>query len=349
MKETRKSRNRARIADVAEAAGVSLATVDRVINGRAPVRRPTAERVLQAAQFLDFRASPALARRLLPERPARRFGFLLLQRHRGFYRDLAEGFNAAADACATCRVTPRLMHLDDLAPTAIAGQIRALGREVDALAVVAANHPLIAEALDHVAAAGTPVFAAISEITAKQPIGYVGLDNHAVGRTAAWFVAQMAREPGRVAILVGTHRFRCQDLNETGFRSYFRECAPAFEVIEPGATLEDAAIAAELTRHLLTREPLLRGLYVAGGGLGGVLQALREQDNSRAIAVIGHDRTAQAQAGLRDGHIRALLCHPMRELCETLVTRMAEATAGRVEALSARFLDMVIETPESLR
>lgn len=350
MTETGKSRRRARIADVAEAAGVSVATVDRVINGRAAVRRPTAEKVMQAAQSLGFRGSPALAARLSLPRPAWRLGVLLLQKHRSFYRSLAQNLTQAAEDYAPARVTLRILHLDNLAPTAVAGQIRALGQEVDGLAVVAANHPLIAEAVeDLAAAAGVPVFAAISEITAKVPVGYVGLDNHAVGRTAGWFIAQMTHGPGSVGVLVGTHRFRCQDLNESGFRSYFWEHAPGFEVIEPGATLENSAMAAELTRHLLERQKDLRGLYVAGGGISGVLSALREHGDTRPLVVIGNDRTPEALQGLREGHLRLLLSHPLRPLCTTLIDRMAQALGGHAEALGAHLLELRIETPENLR
>jgi len=349
MKESRKSGGRARIADVAEAAGVSVATVDRVINGRAAVRRPTAEKVMQAAQKLGFRAGPDLARRLAPPRPAWRFGFLLLQKHRSFYKTLARHLAEAAEEYTSARITSRILHLDNLAPTAVAAQIRALGLEVDALAVVAANHPLIAEAVEHLAAKGVPVFAAISEITAKVPVGYVGLDNHAVGRTAAWFIAQMAVAPGKVAVLVGTHRFRCQDLNESGFRSYFREHAPGFEVIEPGATLEDSAVAAELTRHLLDRERDLRGLYIAGGGISGVISALREHGQTGNIVVIGNDRTSEALQGLLDGQIRLLLSHPLRLLCTTLIGQMAQSVSGHADAVTSHLLELRIDTPESVR
>ena len=44
----------ARVADIARAAGVSTATVDRVLNGRAGVRAATAQRVLKAAAALDY-------------------------------------------------------------------------------------------------------------------------------------------------------------------------------------------------------------------------------------------------------------------------------------------------------
>lgn len=349
MKDSRKTPRQARISDVAEAAGVSVSTVDRVINSRDPVRRPTAEKVLQAAQSLGFRGAPSMTRRWSAERPTLRFGFLLLQKHRSFYQALARELTTAAEAASGARITLRVLHAENLAPTAIAAQIRALGAEVDAIAIVAANHPLIADALEALAARGVAVFALISEISAAIRVGYVGLDNHAVGRTAAWFVAQMAKQPGKVAVLVGTHRFRCQDLNESGFRSYFREHAPEFEVIEPGATLEDANVASELVRHVLQREPELRGLYIAGGGIGGAVTALRENARAKSIIVIGNDRTAAAYQGLRDGHIRLLLSHPLPALCTELIARMTAATRGNTDALAPRFLDLHIETAESSR
>lgn len=349
MKESRKLDGRPLITDVARAAGVSVSTVDRVINGRNPVRRMTAEKVMQAAESLGFRGAAVIGRRWSAELPMLRFGFLLLQKHRPFYQALARGIAQAAETSTRARISVRILHAENLAPTAVAGQIKALGAEVDVLAVVAANHPLIATAIAGVVAQGVSVFALISEISAGVRVGYVGLDNHAVGRTAGWSVAQMAKAPGKVAVLVGTHRFRCQDLNESGFHSYFREHAPDYEVIEPGATLEDGAIAAELVRHVLQREPDLRGLYIAGGGMDGALTALRESPQAKSVVVIGNDRTPAAHQGLLDGHIRLLLSHPLPILCSTLLDRMTDAARGHADALAPHLLTLQIETPENLR
>jgi LacI family transcriptional regulator len=348
MKESLKSGRRARIADVAAAAGVSVSTVDRVINGRDPVRTPTARRVMEAAERLGLRSAAGVGFHSTTTRPNYRFGFLLLQKRQGFYQYLAKELQLAATVCPGARIAPRILHAENLAPTAVAAQIRALGRESDAIAIVSGNHPLISEALEEVAARRTPIFGLISEITTSAKVGFVGLDNYAVGRTAAWFVAQMARRAGKAAILIGTHRFRCQDLNESGFRSYFREHAPDFSVIEPGATLEDTSAAGELVRHLLQREPDLRALYMAGGGIAGALTALREFPRGKEVVVIGHDRNDEAYRGLIDGHIRALISHPHPELCNTLVDRMAAAVRGDANAFAPCVLKMHIETPESL-
>ncbi|WP_284257856.1 LacI family DNA-binding transcriptional regulator [Acidocella aquatica] len=334
---------------MAKAAGVSVSTVDRVINGRDPVRGPTAKKVMKAAESLGFRMAPLIGQSLSKERPMMRFGFLLLQKNRSFYEMLAEELLRAAGKSSGVRISVRILHTEELAPTAVAAQIKALGGECDAVAVVAANHPLVSTALEGLASRGIPVFALISEINTRVPVGYVGLDNYQLGRTAAWFIAQMAQAPGKVGVLVGTHRFRCQDLNESGLRSYFREHAPRFEVVEPGATLENAGVAAELVRHLLQREPELRGLYIAGGGISGVLTALRECAHAKSIVVIGNDRTRSAHQGLLDGHIRLLLSHPLASLCATLIERMILAVRGNSDALAPCFLGINILTPENIR
>ena len=64
-------------------------------------------------------------------------------------------------------------------------------------------------------------------------------------------------------------------MNESGFRSYFREYAPEFTLLEPLSTFESSAVAQEMTEKLLRDHPDLAGLYVAGGGITGALAALR--------------------------------------------------------------------------
>ena len=52
------------IDDLARVAGVSVATVDRVMNERHPVREETAHRVLAAAEKLGYHATGLLKQRL---------------------------------------------------------------------------------------------------------------------------------------------------------------------------------------------------------------------------------------------------------------------------------------------
>ncbi|TGR91078.1 LacI family transcriptional regulator, partial [Mesorhizobium sp. M2E.F.Ca.ET.209.01.1.1] len=87
-------------------------------------------------------------------------------------------------------------------------------------------------------ARGQPVFWLLSDFAAGIREGNVGLDNRKGGRSAAWMIAKAARKPGKVALFVGSHRFHGHELREIGFRSFFRERAPDFTVMETLVNLE---------------------------------------------------------------------------------------------------------------
>jgi LacI family transcriptional regulator len=77
---------------VAEAAGVSSATVDRVFNGRLTVREGTALRVIEAAERIGYHGAALMRERLrmqLGERNERYvLGFCLQKRCRSVLSDL---------------------------------------------------------------------------------------------------------------------------------------------------------------------------------------------------------------------------------------------------------------------
>ncbi|WP_339646323.1 LacI family DNA-binding transcriptional regulator, partial [Jannaschia helgolandensis] len=68
--------NRPTINDLARAAGVSTATVDRVLNGRASVRPETARRVYEAAQTIGYHAAALIGHRVHSDLPRLTIGFV---------------------------------------------------------------------------------------------------------------------------------------------------------------------------------------------------------------------------------------------------------------------------------
>jgi LacI family transcriptional regulator len=102
--------------DLARTAGVSFSTVDRVLNGRTPVKPETAQRVLEAAETLGFHATGLQRQRLRASAPERTLGFLLQQRSTPFYRILSEALVAATQASSVIRGRPIVEFMDDLTP-----------------------------------------------------------------------------------------------------------------------------------------------------------------------------------------------------------------------------------------
>ena len=167
--------------------------------------------------------------------------------------------------------------MDEIVPAMIAAKIVEAGSKADALAVVAVDHPLVNEAIAAVTARGKPIFTLLSDVTAPSRSGYLAVDSRKAGRTAAWAISRLAKAPGKVGILLGSHRYLSQELSEISFRSYMREHAPEFQLLEPLINLDDQRIAYEAVTDMIASNPDLGGIYVAGGGTEGVIRALRDE------------------------------------------------------------------------
>lgn len=339
--------------DVARAAGVGVATVDRVFSGRARVRPGTAEKVHQAARLVGYDRLLANADDPPAQGPERRLGFVLQKRTTAVYRVLADALIDASNGYRDARVVPVVEYLEELDPEHVADAVMRLGESVDAVGVVSPDHPRVGQAIEYLQGKGVPVFALVTDLSANGcGAGYVGQDCRKVGRTAAWAMARMV-EPGSLGIITGSHRYVSQELYEMGFRGYFREQSRDFRVLEPVFSGEEPEVAAEALRRLLADEPELRGLYVAGGGIEVVIQVLRESPRPGLMTVC-HDLTATTRAALIDGTVDLVLSLPRHELAERAVAAMlaslaADDAGDKAPVGSARIvLPIDIYTPESV-
>ena len=318
---------RATIADVAKKAGVGIATVDRVINRRARVKPETAQRVLEAAEALGFRATNLIKVQLHENSKGHRLGFILQKKNALFYQHLGK---ILSDKAKQMNTQPVFEYLNELSPRAIVQALDRLATKVDAIALVAADHPHVNEAVEHYVRSGIPIITLITDLTTESRSGYVGLDNRLAGRTAAWTITRLSREIGKIGIIIGSHRYLCQELCEVSFRSYCRENAPDFQIVEAVISLEDPSLAQEATLDLLKRNPDLVGLYCAGGGVEGVISALREEQKHAHLITVCNEITEFTRSALIDGIVDLVISHPPVVLAEKAIELMVRAIQKQV-------------------
>jgi LacI family transcriptional regulator len=337
------------IRDVATAAGVSVSTVNRVLAGADAVRDATIQQVRDAAERIGFYGVGTIRAQVLARKPKYRFGFLLLQPSRTFYKLLGAALTDCAKTFDDCDIDIAISFADDLSPQAFSAKLLELGQSCNAIGVVAAVHPLVSQAVDTLRQSGLPVFALISQLSATGSVSYVGPDNWKVGRTAAWAIANICKSPGKIGILVGNHRYRCQEMNESGFRSYFREFAPDFTLLEPLSTFETSAVAEELTEKLLHDHADLKGLFVAGGGISGTMNALRASGLAGHIVTVCHQLMDNTRMGLLDGTLTMVLNDPVDKLARETLTGMIRAcNSGPELAPQTTILPSEIFTRENI-
>ena len=339
------------IPDLAKAAGVSVATVNRVLAGGENVRAATRLLVQEAAERIGFYGLGTIQAKVAAARPRYRFGFLLLQPHRQFYQNCAAAIRDAAAAFEETgvEIEVRIEFLDDLSPQNTAARALALGEHCDSVCITTAVHPVITQAVETLQGRGLPVFALIGQLSAAGLVHYVGLDNWKVGRTSAWAIEGLCKRPGKIGILMGNPRYRNQEMNEAGFRSYFREHAPDFTLLEPLSTFESSAVAEEMTEKLLTQHPDLTSLFVSGGGITGAMAALRSSGRAGDLVVVGYDLMESTRAGLLDGTLKVVISHPLRQLAEELIRGMVRATRSPLAGVNhTRIVPFQIYTKENI-
>ncbi|MDE2793033.1 MAG: LacI family DNA-binding transcriptional regulator [Paracoccaceae bacterium] len=337
------------IKDLAKAAGVSVSTVNRVINNPGAVRESTQEIVLHAAEKIGFYGLGSIRHALAKDRKVLRLGILLQQGNRVFYRDLGMALRQAANDYAEGKIDLTLEFMDDLSPDHVSERLLAIGDKCDSVALVAAEHPLISDAIDALLERYVPVSGLIAPLTARGNVGYIGLDNWKVGRTAAWAFAKICATPGKVGILVGNHRYRNQDLNESGFRSYFREHDLDFTLLEPRSTYESAAVAREMTEHLLAEHPDMCGLFISGGGITGALAALRDADLRKEFVSVGYELMEPTRKGLIDGTLTLVISHPLKSFARATIDGLAKAIdSGHAASAPNIRLGFEIHTSENI-
>jgi LacI family transcriptional regulator len=339
---------RARIADVAKASGLSISTVNRALHEPGKVREETLRSILEAAETVGFYGIRSIKDSLKSARPKVRIGVLLLQRNRLLYRSIDHALTLAAKMATTHEVLLQIEYLDELTPQNVSECLLRLGGNNDLIGVVAAEHPLVSATIEQLAERNVRVFALISQLTARCNVGYIGIDMWKAGRTAGWAVNSMCATPGKVGILVGNHRYRCQETCESGFRSYMREHPRGFELLDARSTFETANIARDVTEELLHQHPDMAAMYVIGGGISGACAALRESPRGCDIIVVGHDLTDHTRAALLDGTLNFLMSHPLQAMATETISEMIRVhDGGSAYSPQAVTLPFEIFTPEN--
>jgi LacI family transcriptional regulator len=337
------------IADIARESGVSVATVDRVLSGRLKVREETALKVHEAARRIGYHGANAIRSRILADLPELRLGFVLQKSRHAFYRTFAAEIEEWARAHTRHRLRVTIRFAESTMPGEFAELLASMAGKVEAVAATGLDHHEVTRAVAALRSHGVPTFSLLSDYAQGVRESYVGLNNLKVGRAVGWLMSKIAAQPGRIGVFIGGHRYHGHELRETGFRSYLREYAPQFALLDPQINLETRQLTYEATHAMLESHADLVGLYCAGGGMEGAITAIREARRAGDVTLIVNEITDESREALQDGTVSVVMATPLRQLCGELIPLMIHTVEnGMAETPGQRFLQFEIWTPESL-
>lgn len=337
------------ITDLAQAAGVSVATVDRVLNGRLPVRAETARKVSEAAERIGYHAANAIRQRIMSDRPEYHLGVVLQKERHAFYQSFAAELREAAARLHDRRLRVTISFAQTSEPAEVAALLLQMSGKVNAVAATGIDHHEVTNAVSSLRARGIPTFSLLSDFAQGEREGYFGTNNMKVGRTAAWLLTKTAARPGKIVLFIGGYRYHGHNLREAGFRAYCREFAPEFEVMDAIVNLETRQLTREALVGVLARHPDLVAVCCLGGGMEGAIAALQDTPGGEKIACIVNELTPESRQALMERRLTGIFQTPLKELCaELMATVVHTIEAGMAENPGQRFIAPVLWTPESI-
>lgn len=317
--------------DVALRAGVSSATVSRVINSRGLISAPTVEKVQAAIAELGFRPN-AVGRNLKTSR-TRTFGVMLPSLSNPIFGEVLEGVQAAALAagysiaitCSNYREQEERHAIDTM-----------LANRVDGLILTVADADNSAQ-LDLLDAHGIPYVLLFNQPIATSRSA-VTVDNRAAGQLVAEEFVQVGHK--RLGMIAG--RFDASDRSRQRFQGFCDGAAEA--AVEAPALVEVDFVEgriARAVRDLLNRPDAPTALFCSTDMLAlSVLNVLRDLDVAvpEQISLAGFDGISFGQLSHPKLATVVQPSHAMGQAAvQHLLGRMAGSTAPKLQVLPATY------------
>jgi LacI family transcriptional regulator len=295
------------IKDIAFQAGLSTATVDRVVNQRGGVRRQTEGRVRAALNEMERQedglaaSGRKLALDIVMEAPDR------------FTSEVRTALESEAGAFFPVTFRSRF-HFSEVSPNSELAQTldRIRLRGSHGVVVKAPDAPVINTAVDRLEAAGIPVVALVTDLPRTRRTAYAGMDNRAAGAVAAYIIGKyLGDAPGDVFVSLSSSGFRGEGEREAGFRQAMKSHFPHIGIVEVSGGFGRDDATGSLALAALRAHAGVRAVYSIGGGNRAVLAAFKTLGRLCDVYV-AHDLDGENRALMAQGALTFVLHHDLK-------------------------------------
>ena len=290
---------------VAELAGVSRGTVDRVLNDRPHVNGEVRQRVLEAMRELGY-ISPREAYRRQAETALRplTLGVLLPNWEGQFRAEVTEGVRQACEELEESKVRVLVRRCETDLPQEAVELLEAMEADgAEGFAVCAVNDPAIQDWIAARTGAGVPCVTFNSDLPESGRLCFVGQDIRQAGRVAAGLLYKCVDRQGPVLATAGNLKFDGHRQRLDGFRERMGELGLPEEQVIVRETYNDYETTLQVVSEVLAERPELRGVYMANFSVSGCCAAIQRAGRTGQVHVVCHDINETVRQLVRAGAV----------------------------------------------
>ena len=311
--------------DLAKAAGVSLATIDRVLNGRAGVKERTILKVNETIEEIGFERNMQAAN--LARGKDYRFQFILPLVGGRFLIELISRIEEANARFSSERVFAEVKQLDSNDPHLIANYLASLDKHtIDGVAIMVPDSPQVRDAIARLAERGMEVVQFLSGEPKERGLDFVGIDNNAAGATAGHLIGRfIGPSSGKIMVISDTIQSRGSIERRLGFDQIMADRFPALNPLPSLETYGNAARTNRIVQQAFENNADIVGVYIMNSEAELPLSAIQNARVSRDLVVVAHERTTYTEQALGADHLDAIISqntgHAVRSAIRTMRAR----------------------------
>lgn len=288
------------IKEIAEIAGVSRGTVDRVIHNRFGVNDEVKERVKMIIQKTGYKPNN-FARALKGTQKQIKIGIIVPNNNNKFYIDVLEGIDEATIVYEPNGVSIIKMETErSSSDEQIVCINRFLEMGVNGIVLPAKENDQIRSIINEISDR-VPVITYNTDVTNSKRLCFIGQNHLAAGRAVGGLMSGIIPPDGQVAMLISEHDCLAHMNRVQGVSSRLKSELPNVQILDPICTYESDSLAEELVTKLLEENKKLTGIVVAGGGQVGAATALARMKKPSPVKMICFDLLPQTKKYVQEG------------------------------------------------
>ncbi len=291
------------IKDIAELAGVSKGTVDRVLHKRGKVSDKALQKVEQVLKEIDFQPNP-IARNLKNNKVYKICVLMPDPKDDPYWVPANQGIIDASDEFKPFGVLVEqcLYRLYDRSSFALASQ-KAIDLRPDAILIV----PLFQEELRQVLkkCKQRNIMVALFDNYLEEFTGeiFIGQDLNQSGRVAASLMRKIVGENDKIGV-VHVDLEPHMELKQKGFVDYFNEITSQITIESKSFSTKDTFDFKQQISSFLQEHPTITALFVTNSKAYEILEVLPEK---KRIIIVGYDLLEKNIKYLKEGKIDFLI------------------------------------------
>ena len=346
------AREKTRIKDIAERAGVSVGTVDRVLHNRPNVSKKALEKVQKALDEMDYQ--PNMYASALAYNKEYTF-YCVIPKHESeaYWEEVEEGAFAGCERRRDFGISVKMMYYNRFSVETFTRVMNdCLKLEPDGVIIVPSRLDVTRRFTDQLHELGVPFILLDSYMPDLKPLSFFGQDSFSSGYFAARMLMMLAPKEKEIMLMKqmrnGNVASKQQENRETGFRHYMHDHFPDVAIHEVNLSLDDK-------REEYT--PILEAFFKAHphvhhcitfNSKAHIVGEFLLKSNRRNVQIMGYDMVPKNAECVRQGSISFLIAQHAYMQGYACIEALFNAIVLKKEVEPVNYMPIELLTKENI-